>query len=374
MKTFLLAPDSFKGTLSAAEVCSVMERVILARCPDARVHSLPIADGGEGTVECFLAAAGGERVPCRVSGPLGGELESFYALLPDGTAVVEMAAAAGLPLLEGRLDPLGCTTYGVGQLIRAAVERGARRVVVGLGGSATTDGGTGAAAALGAVFRDGNGDAFLPTGETLRDIASIDISGVPTCLHGAEVVCMCDVEHPLFGPNGAAYVFSPQKGASPDQVEFLDQGLAHLSGVIARCLGRSVDALPGGGAAGGMGAGLTAFLGARLQRGIDTVLDIAGFRRLAEGADLIFTGEGKLDAQSLGGKAVLGVARSARACGVPVVAVVGGVEGGLDEVYAAGVSAVFTTNRQAVDFSVSRAHAAENLRDTMEDIMRLYLL
>lgn len=369
---FLLVPDSFKGTMSAQTVCEIMRGAILALIPDAEVCSAPVADGGEGTVDCFVTAVGAEKVLCPAVNPRNEPIESFYGRLKDGTAVVEMAAAAGLPLMEGRLDAVGATTFGVGLLIDHAVRSGARRVILGLGGSATTDGGTGAAAALGAVFRDKGGKPFLPVGATLKKIAAIDLSGLRERLRGVEFTVMCDIDNPLCGPRGAAHIFSAQKGATPKQAVDLDAGLRHLASCVDG--GAVLSECPGMGAAGGMGFGAAAFFGGKLQGGIQTVLDTVQFDQLLEGTDLIFTGEGKLDGQSLGGKVVIGVARRARAKGVPTVAVVGGADEGIDAVYGEGVSAVFPINRLPLAIEIARHKSEENLRATMSDIIRLWQL
>lgn len=371
MNKFLLVPDSFKGTLSATEVCGIMRDTILRLIPDAQVLSIPVADGGEGTVDCFVEALKCEKVFCSVSDPVGLPVEGFFGLLPDGRAIIEMAAAAGLPLMEGRLDPLGAGTYGVGQLIGAALDRGARSILLGLGGSATTDGGCGAAAALGVRFLDEAGSAFIPTGGTLERISTMDMSGLDPRVGETTFTAMCDIDNPLYGPRGAAHIFAPQKGASPEQVDVLDKGLIHLSAILAQTLGRDVSALPGAGAAGGMGACASAILGAQLRRGIDAVLDTVRFENLLRDCDLVFTGEGKLDSQSLGGKVVLGVSLRAKAQGIPVVAVVGGADEGISGIYDCGITAVFPINRMPQDFSVSRYHSRENLSATTEDIIRL---
>lgn len=375
MDSFILIPDSFKGTMSSSEICALMEAAIRRHKPNATVRSIPVADGGEGSVDCFLQAVGGQRVQLRVAGPFFDEVDAFYGLLPDGrTAVVEMAACAGLPLAEGRLDPQAATTYGVGQLMLHAAEQGARRIILGLGGSATTDGGCGAAAALGLRFLDGEGRPFTPVGGTLGKIAAIDASTLAPAFSGVELTAMCDIDNPMAGPTGAAYVFGPQKGADPAMVQRLDAGLVHLAGVIEQSLGRQVAGLPGAGAAGAMGAGMVAFLGARLQMGIQTVLDTVGFDALLKEAGLVFTGEGKLDSQSLRGKVVIGVARRARAAGVPVVAVVGDIADDIGAAYDEGVSAVFSINRVAVPFEKARPRARSDLSLTMDDIMRLLAL
>ena len=340
--------------------------------PQAQVKSIPVADGGEGSVEAFLAAAGGERRTRTVTGPFGEPVEAFYGILGDGrTAVIEMAACAGLPLAEGRLNPERATTYGVGELLLAAKEAGCTKAILGLGGSCTNDGGAGAAAALGGKFTRADGAAFIPTGGTLGEIAALDVSPVAQALQGMELTAMCDIDNPLYGEAGAAAVFAPQKGADAAMVARLDAGLRHLGQVSARCLGRDFSHLPGAGAAGGLGFGMAAFCGAQLRMGIDAVLDAVGFDSLLPGTDVVFTGEGKIDSQSARGKVVSGVAARCRKAGVPVVAVVGQIGQGFEEMYQQGLTAVFSINRAAQPFAESRFHAGENLALTMENIARL---
>ena len=372
MEKILLVPDSFKGTLSSRQVCQVMAGQLRRFFPQAQVKSIPVADGGEGSVEAFLAAAGGERRTRTVTGPFGEPVEAFYGILGDGrTAVIEMAACAGLPLAEGRLNPERATTYGVGELLLAAKEAGCSKAILGLGGSCTNDGGVGAAAALGAKFTRADGTAFVPTGGTLGEIAALDVSPVAQALQGMELTAMCDIDNPLYGEAGAAAVFAPQKGADAAMVARLDAGLRHLGQVSARCLGRDFSHLPGAGAAGGLGFGMAAFCGAQLRMGIDAVLDAVGFDSLLPGTDVVFTGEGKIDSQSARGKVVSGVAARCRKAGVPVVAVVGQIGQGFEEMYQQGLTAVFSINRAAQPFAESRFHAGENLALTMENIARL---
>lgn len=372
MEKILLVPDSFKGTLSSRQVCQVMAGQLRRFFPQAQVKSIPVADGGEGSVEAFLAAAGGERRTRTVTGPFGEPVEAFYGVLGDGrTAVIEMAACAGLPLAEGRLNPERATTYGVGELLLAAKEAGCTKAILGLGGSCTNDGGAGAAAALGAKFTRADGAAFIPTGGTLGEIAALDVSPVAQALQGMELTAMCDIDNPLYGDAGAAAVFAPQKGADAAMVARLDAGLRHLGQVSARCLGRDFSHLPGAGAAGGLGFGMAAFCGAQLRMGIDAVLDAVGFNSLLPGTDVVFTGEGKIDSQSARGKVVSGVAVRCRKAGVPVVAVVGQIGQGFEEMYQQGLTAVFSINRAAQPFAESRFHAGENLALTMENIARL---
>ena len=371
MRKIVLIPDSFKGTITSAGVCSVMADAIRARYPRCTVLSVPVADGGEGSVDAFLTALGGERITVPVSGPFFEKTEAFYGLIDGGkTAVIEMAAAAGLPKVAGREDPRKTTTYGVGELILTAARRGVKKIIVGLGGSCTNDGGCGAAAAAGVRFLNRAGRPFVPTGGTLCEIDRIDVSERSPLLSDVEIVTMCDIDNPMYGERGAAYVFAPQKGADPDTVRHLDDGLRHLARVIRESLGKDVADLPGGGAAGAMGAGMAVFFHSALRMGIETVLDTVQFDRIIADADLIFTGEGKIDSQSLSGKVVIGVARRAKKQNKPVIAVVGGAEGDLSPAYGEGVTAVFTVNRLPVPLSESRHYTKENLAFAMDNILR----
>lgn len=371
MKKCIVISDSFKGTLSSEAICTIARQEISAIFPACQVVALPVADGGEGTVDCFLSACGGEKVACRVCGPLGETIDAFYGLLPDGTAVVEMAAAAGLPLVpEGRRDPSRTTTYGVGQLLHHAVEHGARRVILGLGGSATNDGGCGAAAALGAVFTDKNGYPFVPVGATLSEIESVDASAIKQLLQGVHITAMCDIDNPMYGPQGAAAVFAPQKGADEAMVAVLDGQLRHLAGVMERRLSCHAAQLQGAGAAGAFGAGCVAFLGAELKSGIETVIETVGLPQLLQDADLVITGEGRIDHQSLRGKVICGVAQAAKAQGVPVLVIAGDVDESAYAAYDFGVSAIFSINRRPLPFSQAAPLSAENYRHTLRDILR----
>lgn len=375
MKKVLLVPDSFKGTISSKRICEIIEERVMAHEPMATVFSIPVADGGEGSVDCFLSAMGGELIKCRSVNPFFEEIESFYGLVNDGrTAVIEMAACAGLPLVEERKNPMTATTYGVGLLIKDALSRGVTEIVLGLGGSATNDFGCGAAASLGVTFYDEQGKVFIPTGGTLASISQIDCGAVLPSLKHVKMTLMCDVQNHVFGTNGAAYVYAPQKGADATQVQCLDDGLRHICEIVRRDLGVDIAALQGGGAAGAMAGGMVAFFGATIKSGIDVVLDTVGFDRLLVGADVVFTGEGKIDRQSLQGKVVCGVAKRAKVKDVPVIAVVGGVDGDISEVYEMGVTAVFSINRLPEDFSVSRYKSEENLRETADNICRLLKL
>ena len=308
MKKFVLVPDSFKGTMSSTEICAIMSEEILKQVPDADITSIPVADGGEGTVDCFLEATKGEKYYETVKGPYFEEMEGFYATINNGkTAIIEMAACAGLPLVDDRKNPALTTTFGVGQLIDCAIKRGCKDIVIGLGGSCTNDAGCGCAAALGVKFLNEKNVEFVPTGGTLNEIVKIDISGINTEIKNCNITVMCDIDNPLYGENGAAFVYAPQKGADDETVKELDENLKHLSDIIKEQLDINVSDLAGGGAAGGMGAGIVAFLGGKLSQGINVVLDIVKFEEIIKSADLILTGEGKIDSQSIRGKVVIGV-------------------------------------------------------------------
>jgi len=371
MKKFVLVPDSFKGTLSSMQICKIIRERAIAFFPNAEIFSIPVADGGEGSVDCFLSAVGGEKIYVDCNGPYMEPVRAFYGSLSDRkTAVVEMACVAGLPMVEDRKNPLLTTTYGVGQLILAAAQGGSTRIVVGLGGSCTNDFGCGAAYACGVRFYDKNGNSFMPVGGTLKDVAQIDLSQRSPLLDGIEIVTMCDIDNPPYGKNGAAYVFAAQKGADSDTVVQLDNGVQHICDVLAKSHSKDLSELAGGGAAGAMGAGMAAFFDSQLKMGIDTVLETVGFSEIVKGADAVFTGEGKIDAQSLRGKVVIGVAREAKRAGVPVIAIVGGAEGVLSEAYTEGLTAIFTINRLPQDLSVSQYRSAENLAFAVDNIFR----
>ena len=370
---FVLIPDSFKGTLSSSKICWILKGEIAKIFPDADVISIPVADGGEGTVDAFLEAVGGTLVPVTVKGPFFEDISCSYGILKDGTtAVIEMASCAGLPMVEGQKNPLKTTTYGVGEQILDAVSRGSKKIIVGLGGSCTNDAACGLAAALGIKFYDKDGQSFIPTGGTLSSVERIDYSTISPLLEGIEIVAMCDITNPMYGPTGAAYVFGPQKGADATMVQELDAGLRHLGALLDSHAGYPVSTASGAGAAGAMGAGMLAFLGSKLLPGIQVVLDIVHFDSLISDADYIFTGEGLLDGQSLCGKVVSGIANRAKPRNKPVIAIVGGVKDKeIAEAYSKGLSAVFTINRLPQDLSVSQAYSAANLRHTAADILRL---
>jgi glycerate kinase len=340
----IVAPDSFKGSASALEVARAMERGVLEVFPGAEVVKVPIADGGEGTVAALLDATGGSARSTRVRGPLGEPVEAGWGVLGDGrTAVIEMAAASGLPLVPvGLRDPRLASTFGTGELVRAALDEGLRRLVLGIGGSATNDGGAGLAQALGVRFLDGAGVELPDGGAALVRLARIDLTGLDPRLAATELLVACDVDNPLTGPRGASAVYGPQKGATPEMVSELDAALACYAEVALAATGRDVASLPGAGAAGGLGAGLLFFTPARLRPGVELVLEATGFDRLLAGATLVITGEGRTDAQTAMGKAPVGVAAAAKRHGVPVICLSGGLGDGAEQVLARGIDALAT--------------------------------
>ena len=370
MKKCVVVSDSFKGTVSSREICEIAQRVIPRHFPACEVVCIPVADGGEGTVDCFIQAMGAQRVGVTVTNALGEKSAAAYARLGE-LAIIEMAAAAGLPQVGALRSPGTATTYGVGELIAHAVHSGCKRILLGLGGSATNDGGCGCAAALGVGFLDADGQSFVPVGDTLGRIARIDTAEAEALLRSVEITVMCDVTNPLYGPTGAAYVFAPQKGADAEKVKSLDAGLRHFGDVIRSQYGLDVGAMPGAGAAGGMGAGCVALLGGMIQSGIDAVLDVTGFDRQLEGADLVITGEGRIDSQSAGGKVISGVARRTKAKGIPLIAIAGGIADSAGAVYDIGVSAMFSTDRAALPVDMLGARSPGDYEATLSDIMSL---
>ena len=372
MQNFILVPDSFKGTLSAIEVCNIMKSSIKNLYKDANIISVPVADGGEGTVDAFLYALGGEKKSIWVSDAFNEQkILAHYAMLKDNIAVIEMAACAGLPLVKNRLEPDKTPTFGVGELIIDAINSGAKKIILGLGGSATNDGGCGMAAALGVKFKDEQDQEFIPTGGTLSQIYKIDMNNIYSKIKDIEFISMCDVDNPLCGRLGASAVFAPQKGADEDMVKSLDEGLAHLAKIIKRDLHIEVKDIKGAGAAGGLGAGSIAFLQSKLTKGIDVILDTINFDELVSKADIVFTGEGKFDSQSLHGKVVMGVANRSQKYKTPVIVVTGAIGENIQEAYNKGITAIFSINKEPMEFSKSALKSKENMILTMENILRL---
>ena len=357
----VVAPDSYKGSASALAVAEAMARGVGAVFPGAEVRLVPIADGGEGTVEALVAATGGRIRHHDVHGPLGEPVRAHWGVLGDGeTAVVEMAAASGLPLVpRDRRDPRLTSTRGTGELLLAALDAGLSRLIVGIGGSATNDGGAGMARALGARFLDVAGADLPEGGGALARLARVDLSGLDPRLGAARVLVACDVDNPLTGPRGASAVYGPQKGATPEMVRELDAALDTFARVVATATARDVASLPGAGAAGGLGAGLLFFTPATLRPGVEIVLEVTGFDAIVRAADLVITGEGRTDRQTAMGKAPVGVAAAAKRHGVPVLCVSGGLGDGADDVLAKGVDAVASAVPGPMPLEEAMARAPE---------------
>jgi glycerate 2-kinase len=369
----VIAPDSFKESLSAMEVATEIEAGFREIFPLAEYRKMPAADGGEGTVEAMIAASSGQRIEVTVSGPLGEPVHAFYGLLGHSatavTAVIEMASASGLALVLPSLrNPLITSSHGTGEMIRSALDAGARRFILGIGGSATNDGGAGMLQALGVHLRDANGDEIGAGGAELARLASIDCSNLDPRLKGCIVEVACDVDNPLIGPSGASATFGPQKGATPEMVKQLDDSLRHYAEIIARDLGRSVAEVPGSGAAGGMGAAMLAFLDGRLRPGSEIVTEAIGLAAALADADLVITGEGRIDTQSIRGKTPVGVARVARARGVPVIGLGGCLDADSSVVHLHGIDAVFSAVRNVCTVDEALREAAFNVRSAARNI------
>ncbi|KAA5605991.1 glycerate kinase [Roseospira marina] len=373
MTKVVLAPNALKESLSAAQAAAAMAEGVRRVWPDAETVPLPIADGGDGLAEVAREAMGGRMERVAVPGPLGETVEAAYCLVPDRRlAVVEMAAASGLALVPpSQRNPLRTSSQGTGALIAAALDRGIEHLVVGIGGSATNEGGIGMAAALGVRFLDAAGQPLEPVGASLSAIESVDVSGLDPRLQDLRIEVVCDVDNPLLGPNGASAVYGPQKGADPEMVATLDAGLAHLADVAARDLGVDVRDEPGAGAAGGLGMGLRVFLGATLKPGAELVLDLVGFDAALDGAALVLTAEGRVDASTAYAKAPAAAARRARARGIPCLCLAGSRADDLSAVHAAGLEAVFPIVPGPMTLEAAMAEAGRLMTDTVEQMVRV---
>jgi len=371
----VLAPNALKGSCTATAAATAMAAGVARALPDAELVQVPVADGGDGLVDVLIRALDAERRVFRVSGPRFEPVQAALAWLPEQrTAVIEMALASGLALLDAsERDPTATTTLGTGELMGHALDLGAERLVVGIGGSASNDGGIGMAAALGWRFLDRVGVPVVPTGAPLSLIQSIESAGVDTRLAAARVEAICDVDNPLTGPRGAAQVYAPQKGATPGQVASLDAGLEHLGHLIERDLGIAVHDIPGTGAAGGLGAGLVAFCGAALKPGAELVLELVGLDRQLAGADLVLTAEGRIDEQTVAGKAPAAVAAHAARLGVPCIAIAGSLGGDTAALHQAGVQAVFSLCPGPITLAQAQARAEALLERSAEQVIRAFL-
>lgn len=348
-----------------------MARGLARAFPDAAFEVLPVADGGDGTADVLVDALGGTLVKCEVTGPDGASVSATYGSLPEARAVIELARASGLALIaSGENDPLTATTYGTGQLIGAAIDAGTKSIILAIGGSATNDGGTGALAALGARFTDAAGKTLAPGGAALATLASIDIAPLAARLRGVSLDIACDVANPLCGPNGASAIYGPQKGAGPQEVRLLDGALAHFADIVEESIGARLRDVPGAGAAGGAGFGFMALAGARLRPGADLILEALAFERRLDGADLIVTGEGRLDKQTLSGKAPFAVAQAGRRRGIPVVAVVGSLGCTADVLEEIGLSSAVSIINEPMTLAEATLRAAPLTEDAAERLGR----
>jgi glycerate 2-kinase len=370
----VIAPDSFKDSLSAQGVAEAIALGLAQVWPQATLVKCPMADGGEGTVESILAACAGELRHSRVRGPLGAPVEAAWGWLPHTqTAIIEMAEASGLQLVPpGQRDACISSTFGTGELIRAALDAGAQRVILAIGGSATNDGGAGAMQALGLKLLDAQDQALVPGGLALAQLARLDLSELDPRLAQVRFDIAADVNNPLCGPHGASAIFGPQKGASPAQVQQLDQALGHFAERCAQALGKDVSDEPGSGAAGGLGFAAKAFLGAQFQAGVEVVAELVGLADAVKDADLVITGEGRFDAQTLRGKTPFGVARIAKQHGVPVVVIAGTLGEGYQELYGHGIDAAFAVTSGPMSLEQACAEAPRLLRERATDIARVW--
>ncbi|EGA71552.1 glycerate kinase [Vibrio sinaloensis DSM 21326] len=366
----VIAPDSYKESLTAMEVATAIERGFKQVLPNAEYLKLPMADGGEGTVQSLVDATGGRVVAAQVTGPLGQFVEGFYGLLGNGdTAVIEMAAASGLHLVEpSQRNPLLTTTFGTGELIKAALDAGVKHIIVGIGGSATNDGGMGMAQALGAKFLDSLGNELAFGGGALAELATIDLSGLDKRLNEVQLEVACDVDNPLCGPKGASQVFGPQKGATAFMVSQLDKNLAHYAKVIRQTNGNDVIDQAGAGAAGGLGAAFLGLFDAALRPGINIVMDAVNLAEVVKDADLVITGEGRIDSQTIHGKTPVGVARAAKQYDVPVIGIAGSLAKDCAVVHDHGLDAVYSVVLGATDLPTALKEAAFNVEMTSRNI------
>lgn len=372
----VVAPDSFKGNLTALEVAELIEAGIKQADKNIEVMKIPVADGGEGTVEAIVAATGGKIIKQRVHGPFMEQMDSFFGISGDGkTAVIEMAACAGIMLVKKEeLNPLYTTTYGVGELILAAKNLGCDKIILGIGGSVTNDGGMGMAQALGYKFYDRHNKLLGQGGKYLCEVSRIDSSDFIREINGIEIIAACDVKNPLCGPNGASYIYGPQKGADSETIEFLDRGLRHFAEAIKRDLDKDIALIPGSGAAGGLGGGLLAFLSnTRLCPGIDMVVNSCNFEEAVRNCDLLITGEGRTDSQTANGKVVVGLAEVAEKYDVPVVCLSGSLMEGYQKIYEHGVDAAFSNIIAPMTLEEAIRCSPEMLTQASYSIARLML-
>lgn len=368
---FLFASDSFKGTLSSETIIGLLTQSAKEIFPGCETAGTLIADGGEGTVDAVIAMTKGSIIQVPVHGPLMEETTATYGKIDDTSAIIEMAAASGLPMVPAELrNPLNTTTYGTGELIRDALDKGFRNISIALGGSATNDGGMGAMAALGVKFFDRDGALLTGVGSDLAKVAKVDVSGLHPAVAQTTFTVMCDVNNPLTGPDGATYTFGKQKGGTPEILDQLEAGMLSYAKVAGEALGKDIDHIPGAGAAGGLGAAVCGFLNATLKSGIETVLDLIGFDQMLEGVDLVVTGEGRIDWQSAFGKVPSGIGMRCKGKGIPAVAIVGGMGNGAEKIYDFGVESILPTINGAMDIEEALERAEELYKAAADRMFR----
>lgn len=368
----IIAPDSFKGSMSAIEAANSIEKGIKKVFGEAITIKIPIADGGEGTVDAIIMGSKGAYRKVDVIGPLGEKVQAKYGILPDRSVIIEMAEASGITLIpKEKLSPMEATTYGTGELVKAALDEGAKKIIMGIGGSATNDGGMGFAQALGVVFRDQEGKILKVGAKHLADIHTIDVSGLDKRLKVTEFIVACDVSNTLCGEKGASAIYGPQKGASPEMVKKLDDALSHYAGVIKSQLGKDILETEGTGAAGGLGAGLLVFCNATLKSGIKTVLEAVHIEQYLKDTHLIITGEGKIDGQSVYGKVPVGIAEVAKPYHIPVIALVGGIGEGVEKVYEHGIHSIMSLVDHPMTLKKAMNSSKELLESSAERMMRI---
>lgn len=368
---FLFASDSFKGTLSSEKIIELLTRSAEEVFPGCETAGTLIADGGEGTVDAVIAMTKGSMIEVAVHGPLMEETKARYGKINEDSAIIEMAAASGLPMVPDHLrNPLNTTTYGTGELIKDALDKGFRNISIALGGSATNDGGMGAMAALGVKFFDRDGAELKGTGSDLGKVARVDVSGLHPAVKETKFTVMCDVNNPLTGPDGATYTFGKQKGGTPEILDQLEEGMKSYAEVAGKALGKDIDHIPGAGAAGGLGAAVCGFLDATLKSGIETVLDLIDFDRMLEGVDVVVTGEGRIDWQSAFGKVPSGIGMRCKNKGIPAVAIVGGMGKGAEKIYEFGVESIIPTINGAMEIEEALKRAEELYKGAADRMFR----
>lgn len=371
----IISPDSFKGSVSAIDVAKSIEDAILSVDGSVKTVTMPVADGGEGTIEAIASCVPTELHEVTVFGPMGEEATACFATIDNGqTAIIEMAQASGLPMVPAsNRNPLLATTYGTGELMKAALDYGCKKMIIGIGGSATNDGGAGALMALGASFKNADGEELVLGGGALQELATIDLSEFDTRIYDVEIIVACDVTNPLTGTSGASHVYGPQKGATPEMVEMLDSALENFAVVSKQLLNKDYSICPGAGAAGGLGFALLAFCKAKFAAGIDIVLDVCGFEQELRDADLVITGEGRIDGQSVCGKVLYGIGMRAKEQNVPVIAIGGGVKEDSDALLDCGITAMFSIANGPMTLEYAMENGKKLIYQVAKNIIRVFM-